>query len=87
MGQGPAGGFTYNNVNAGNPRLYQEDVTVPVADQSKVLNSITFTYDSGSQTANILAISGTPTVPEPASAALVALAGMGRLARQRGAAR
>jgi hypothetical protein len=45
------------NENSGNPRLYEYDVSVPVADQSKDLVSVTFDPTSGAEL-GVFALSG-----------------------------
>jgi hypothetical protein len=77
----------FNNVNNGNPRLYQEDVTL--TDVTHNVLSINFTWPGiatdGDREA-IFALSGTA-VPEPSSMALLSLGAAGLLAGWGGARR
>lgn len=76
-------GFQYDSVGSSNPRLYQEDVTLSTADQSRILTGIVFTgNDTGTTTTGILAISGT-SVPEPASFGLSLLGAVALMIRRR----
>ena len=73
-----AGGF--GNASSGNPRLYQEDITL--TDTSDAVSSIDFAFGgSGSNRTAIFGISGVAT-PEPGCIGLLSLAGIA-LARRR----
>ena len=78
-----AGNLGYNNEDGGNPRLYQDDVTL--SDTTDAVTGVSFTYagsTTGGNSAIIYGISGTA-VPEPASFGLLALGTIGALARRR----
>lgn len=79
-GRVTVGSGSFDNVNAGNPRLYSYDIllgsTVPI-------QSIALSSASASSTAAFFALSGTA-IPEPSSLALCGLgAGMGMLLLRR----
>ena len=64
---------TFDQVDSGNPRIYQENVVLPASALGHSISSIDFTWSaSGSPTAHtaIFAVSGV--VPEPASLLLLA---------------
>jgi len=65
----------YDSNQANDFSLYAELISIPEADQSLNLNSISFTYDSGGEAA-IFAVSEVAPVPEPST---LALAGLGSL--------
>ena len=69
----------FGNASSGNPRLYQEDLTL--ADTSDPISSIDFTFGgSGNNRTAIFGISGV--VPEPGCVGLICVAGLA-LARRR----
>ncbi len=69
------GGY-YNVTSPGNnPSLYE--LSIPVTSTMALLDSVSFTYSSGSGHTAILAISGAALVPEPCFVALMGLGGLG----------
>ena len=77
----------FNSVNAGNPRIYQQDLSL--TDLTDAVASVNFAWGGavgdGDREA-IFGISGTA-VPEPSSMALLSLGAIGLLVRRRRAAR
>jgi hypothetical protein len=74
----------FDNVNAGNPRLYSFDI--PVSNTSSAVTSIALSSASTTSTAAFFAVSGSQ-VPEPGTLGLLALGGvmvLGRRWRKRG---
>lgn len=58
--------YIVENLATSNPRFYAFDITIPCADQSKLLSFITFDYISGGSNdsrAVILSLSGVPYIP------------------------
>jgi hypothetical protein len=74
----------FNNVNAGNPRLYQQDLTL--TDTLDNVLSVDFGYGGTGNREAIFGISAQP-VPEPSSLALLSLGAIGLAARWRRSAR
>jgi hypothetical protein len=70
----------YDNVNAGNPRLYQINLDNP--DSTRILTSVDFTLASGGGHTGILALSGA-LVPEPTSLGFIGLGLLGLMGRRR----
>jgi hypothetical protein len=65
--------FTYNTVNADNPRLYERVVTLPAAAGDHPISNIQLAWTGGGTTHTaVFAVSGTP-IPEPATLGLAAL--------------
>ncbi|MDB5296756.1 MAG: large protein [Phycisphaerales bacterium] len=77
------GAFEYDNLNAANPRLYQQDV--PLTDTTSPISRLEMTYVAGAGDTFVFGVSGVPTfpVPEPASAGLLAAGGLAALGRRR----
>ena len=56
--------FTFNNVNSGNPSLYEEDLTLPAAALGHAISSITLTFPVGvSSVDSIFALSASGQTP------------------------
>ena len=57
--------FNYNNVNNNNPRLYEEDLTLPTAALGHPISSIVLTFGatSGNSVASIFAVSASGQAP------------------------
>jgi len=74
----------FANVNGNNPRLYQENVTLPAEAAGRLLQAVNISWTgSGANTHTaIFALSGTP-VPEPGSLCLLGVGALGLLARRR----
>jgi hypothetical protein len=66
--------------DSGNPRLYAELVTLPLADVGHPISSISLSWSGSGNTAVFGVSTG---VPEPASVALCAVGVLGLLARRR----
>jgi len=62
--------------------LWDQTISIPVADQSSDLDSISFTYSSGGE-ASIFAASGIAPVPEPSTLTLAGLGGLSLLRYRR----
>ncbi len=60
FGRVGTGGVFDNSYQTSDPELFENDYTLPIADQSKILNSISFTYGSGGvgNALGIFAVSG-----------------------------
>jgi hypothetical protein len=70
--------------DTGNPRLYAELVSLPAADIGHPISSISLNWVNGNGGTTETALFAVSTgVPEPASAAVVAMATFGLLARRR----
>jgi hypothetical protein len=69
----------FDNVNAGNPRLYTFDI--PVTNTTSPVASVTLSSTSTTGTAAFFALSGTA-VPEPSAALLAGLSVLGLLGRR-----
>lgn len=81
-GRVTVGTSAFDNVNAGNPRLYSFDIAVT---STTAIESIALDSTSTSSTAAFFALSGTQIVPEPSTVALVLLsllAGLGASRRR-----
>jgi hypothetical protein len=83
-GRVTASSGAFDNVNANNPRLYQEDVTIPANAASHPISSVDISFSgSGTDTHSaIFAMSGTPT-PEPSAIGVIAMAAASLLFRRR----
>ena len=83
-GRVTASSGAYDNVNAGNPRLYQEDVTIGGEAANHPISSIdvSFSGSGGDTHTMVFAVSGTPT-PEPGCIGLLAVGAAGLLGRRR----
>ena len=77
LGRISNGGGPYDNGNVNNFGLNDQTISIPTADKNQTLQSITFTYDSGTASyhSNIFAISGVVAIPEPSTFALALLGG------------
>jgi hypothetical protein len=75
--------FSFNNQSDGNPRIYQLDFAP--SDTTDAITSINFTSGTTSGTSRevIYGISGTASVPEPATLALLAVGALSCLGRRR----
>jgi hypothetical protein len=64
---------TFDSVGTDNPRIYQEDLLLPPGTDGHPIASITFDFSGGTTATHsaIFGISGTPSVPEPASVLLL----------------
>lgn len=77
------GNYDTGNTANNNPRLYQEDITLPAGALGHPITSIGLSKPGAGNTA-VFAVSGTFTgVPEPTSAGLLAVGGVGLLGRRR----
>jgi len=83
-GRVTASSGNFDNVNAGNPRLYEEDITLPAGTSDHPISSIDLSFSgSGADTHSmIFALSGTP-VPEPATLGLLGVATIALVRRNR----
>ena len=74
----------FANVNGNNPRLYQENITLPAEAARRILTAVNITWTgSGANTHTaIFALSGTP-VAEPGAMCLLGLAATALLGRRR----
>jgi hypothetical protein len=74
----------FANVSSGNPRLYQENVTLPAEAAGRELSAVNISWTgSGANTHSaIFALSGT-LVPEPGAIGLLGLAAVAALTRRR----
>ncbi|HEX2749794.1 MAG TPA: PEP-CTERM sorting domain-containing protein [Verrucomicrobiales bacterium] len=75
----------FDNVNAGNPRLYTFDIAV--TNTASKVNSVTLSSTSTTGTAAFFALSGTAAVPEPSSLLLSGLSVFGLLSFRRRASK
>jgi hypothetical protein len=69
LGRISNGGGVYDNGNVNNFGLNDQQIIIPLADQSQTLASITLAYDAGTATyhSNLFAISGVAAAPEPST--------------------
>jgi hypothetical protein len=74
------GATTYDNVNNGEPNLYQLDVLMP--DTTDPISSVTLNYDATAGNLAVFAVSGAA-VPEPTTLGLLAASTLALLGRRR----